>query len=733
MADKINKEESISRVYQFLNKYNGDWKADADINNDNTIIKTEFRTFLNSNFQWNGETDKQKEDIITTFWKSIDTQTTGKLTNGKGISDKNALNADELVNVENNIKATDLVVKYVKNISMPEGIDSKYQTKWKESVKAGMINRAIEFLKNGTLEELTEEKLNEFYGLSSIKATADYKAYTEIDSQLGEYKDLGYTAGDDTVLQGVINDYISQLEDEGKSQSEVLNDVKKIVSAYVDTAKTNSQASIDTLAEYGYDPDGLNPLQIAVLTAELNNRIGNQVKSKNSEIYDTYKTELNSKIESYVNSIIKSGDDFNTIKSKMSDYVSDFMKTEYAAIEKDYNEKQEQIRTARAELNTYIGKILAENNEKKTAVIQNIIGTTNAAEISNKLLSLKTIEAINSVKKQIEDEINAIEAAKHNVTDKSAELKNIINVDGNAVMTFYVNDKGDIKFVNYNVVSGAFNDEENAYLNSKFAQIKEKLEAGYKDELEMLGLTDSQKTNLYNAALFTALSDESILPSQYEENDLGYVVEKLIEIYTKLLQKVAADTTGKTLEYIKGYQRNSILAGRTPAASNYTEREGYRNSDASVGMDRYYYDDDTDGDDDKIGLGSTKVDTITYSGITGSIIHLSTGATYDDSAFNKAVDMMIKDYVNKNKDIIDKNRIMELFYEAEKTAIDKVKAITNTTKPAGTSVYGYAENVSGAGNDNFDTYHGGGLYNIGSVLLEIMYEMEALIAREILG
>lgn len=322
MADKINKEESISRVYQFLNKYNGDWKADADINNDNTIIKTEFRTFLNnSDFQWNGETDQQKEDIITTFWKSIDTQTTGKLNNGKGISDKNALNADELATVDTNIKATDIVVKYMKNMSMPAGIDSKYQTKWKESVKAGMINRAIEFLKNGTLEELTEEKLNEFYGLSSIKATADYKAYTEIDSQLGEYTDLGYAAGDDKVLQGVINEYIAQLEEEGKSENEVLKDIEELVGAYVALATNgNDKKAKAVLSNYeSFDDEVMTPLQEAVVNSNMKNSIVDYLstlKDGEESVYKNNKALFDSAIETFITRTLAtaSSKDYETLK-----------------------------------------------------------------------------------------------------------------------------------------------------------------------------------------------------------------------------------------------------------------------------------------------------------------------------------------------------------------------------------------------------------------------------------
>lgn len=745
MADKINKEECISRVYQFLNTYNGDWKTDADRNGDGVIIKTEFSTFMKtSDFDWNG-LETKKDDVITAFWKSIDTNTTGKLNNGKNISDRGALNGEELAVVGANVVATNIINKFMQNKSIPERLEaSGYEIKWFNSVKAGMVNSAAEYLKkhkdefvklandeealNDKIQTLlNDELLESIYNKSAVKATADYKAYQMKDQLQADYKDLDYCVEDDKTLANIINSYIKQLKG-NEDFNDVCQKVEEIIDAYRDTAVTNSK--IGTITKYydNYNQYELNPLQKAVLTAQLKQEITNAVLENDElkALYNESKDIFDLAIKNFAEGKIKTVNNFNKIKQEMDSYVEDFIKNEAESIKAQIaaakeNAELEQLRT---ETINYLNSVVAQNNADKTAMVKKYFGDNYVQGVNS--MDKATIEANRT-------RLDAELATIHTVTDMSAELKTKITASGNEIMTFYVNDDGEVQFVNYNVVSGVFNDDKNGDLNTQFEKIRKDLEESYKDDLTVLGLvSEQQKKNLFNAALFAVLSDESILPSQYEMHDVGYVVEKLIEKYTKLLQKVASDRTGKTLEYISGYHRKSIMAGRTPAGTNYTKENNYRNSDVSSGMDRYYMDDTTEGGDDVIRI-ETVPDSITYSGVTGQIIHMNSSSSGDNKAFNDAVDLMLKDYVTQYGDVIDKSKIFALFLEAENTALSKMKAVKDCTKPAGTSVYGYGENVSGAGNDNFDTYHGNNFYNVGSILLEIMYEMEALIAKEMIG
>ena len=93
----------ISRVYQFLAKQ-GDWIAAADANGDGSVIKTEFRNFMKESFEWDGETtDAGKNDLINTFWESIDTNQSGKIS-GTRLKNKNALDSKEIDSMSNTIE-----------------------------------------------------------------------------------------------------------------------------------------------------------------------------------------------------------------------------------------------------------------------------------------------------------------------------------------------------------------------------------------------------------------------------------------------------------------------------------------------------------------------------------------------------------------------------------------------------------------------------------------------------
>ena len=60
-------DNGITRIYHFLKSYDGDWKTDADRNNDGTIIKAEVYTFLaNNSREW--VEDGNERDLINKFW-----------------------------------------------------------------------------------------------------------------------------------------------------------------------------------------------------------------------------------------------------------------------------------------------------------------------------------------------------------------------------------------------------------------------------------------------------------------------------------------------------------------------------------------------------------------------------------------------------------------------------------------------------------------------------------------
>ena len=728
MADKVNNEECIARVYQFLNTQKN-WQAEADGSGDGIILKAEFRKYLlGSNFKFNN--GENKEDLVDAFWKSIDTDRTGKVRSGSRINDKNALNVNEIDNVEKSIQATKQIIAFMKDKEAPQSItDSGLRSKWKTSVKQGLIYRASEFLKNASLEDLTDEWLNEAYRQSSIKATADYTALSIIEKKLGNIDN--YKVGSDENLKAIIDAYIAELEGSTKSEEEIIADVNALINAYIDTAETNSEESTDLLYDYGYNPDGdLNDLQTAVLTKQISEQLITYIQNNNSDIYtDEYKGQIENSVKEFVENYLKgrSASEFNTLKAfDTSVFASS---SEYTELVKELKAAQEAVRTARSELNTYIGEILSTGNTKKADIIKQAlnISSTDATTILNRLLELKTTSEISAVRAEIDRLLAEYETERKSITDHSDELKKKNPIDGIDRPTFYVSDDGSIVFVNYGSVHGVFDDKPNTSLNIKFKILQTRLESAYKEDLEKIGLSSSERKNLFNAAMYMALSDESVLKSQYEMADLKVISEAVIDNYTALLKKVAASDTAR--EYIKNYLNSSIIAGRSPRSSISYRRE-YDNSDLSRNMDKYYTDDSTEGGDDWVSVRSYT----THSTNFGDIIYL-TSVGGGDCIVNEKMEGLLYDYISSYCNIIDKSRITELFKEAQEIALDKLNSLTNCTNPEGTSVYGYGECASGDDTSDYDTKStngaGEGWISVPAILIEIMYEMERLIAKEI--
>ena len=417
MTDKVNKEESIARVYQFLNKQK-DWKTEADKNGNGTIVKTEFRTYLlGSGFKFNN--GENKEDLIDAFWKSIDTNTTGKLGGGSKASNKCALDTNEMAHVENSLAATKKIISFMQNKEAPSGIEAQYKTAWKNSVKEGLIYRASEFLKTASLEELNDEWFNNAYKLSSAKATADYTATAMIQSELGKID--GYKPASDVTLKNIVDEYVAGLEENPKDEATVISEIKKIVSAYVDTAKTNSKSSTDLLAQYGYDPyDSLNDLQVAVLVNDMTDKILGYLKNNYKDLYsDDYEAQVKAVVKEYLEKYLsdRSADEFNELKSMDIKVVTET--SEFAALISEINAAQNKIQNARKELNKYVAEVLAKNDDEKTAIVQEVIGTTNATEVMDKLLAIKTVEEIEAKHTELKTRVEALDAER--AAKKAAE------------------------------------------------------------------------------------------------------------------------------------------------------------------------------------------------------------------------------------------------------------------------------------------------------------------------
>ncbi len=392
---KVNQDECITRVYQFLNNYKGDWKADADKNGDNTIVKAEFRSFLlGSDFDWEGISNK--EDLISNFWHSIDVNTSGKISGGK-CSNKNALDKKELARVGNNIKATNKVNEFVKKITAPSELSTKYKDKWKNSVKIGMINNAIEFLSNQT-KELSDEELNSIlndaqmqsiYKTSSIKATADYMALQLMDNLKTQYAD--YSVGDDKVLKSIIDNYISTLSGD---EQDVIKQIKTIVQAYVNLTKNaTDKNALAILEKYGYDGGDINPLQMSVIKGTFKQLVVNSLMTNYKDFYESNQQSIDGKISDYAEKMLNSGKDYNYLKNNMSNYASAFVSENLTELYGDYvTGKNREV------LLYYVTKQLSNNNRnsERKAAIQKVLGSSDIGTLKETIGKLNNQQVVSS-------------------------------------------------------------------------------------------------------------------------------------------------------------------------------------------------------------------------------------------------------------------------------------------------------------------------------------------------
>ena len=243
-------------------------------------------------------------------------------------------------------------------------------------------------------------------------------------------------------------------------------------------------------------------------------------------------------------------------------------------------------------------------------------------------------------------------------------------------------------------------------------------------------MTDTEKDNLYNIALFMAVSDPGVVSDMYSATTVvSAVVEALAENYSKILQKIASDENAR--DYLGDVQKLSLLYGRTTSMA---EDPRTVNSDCDRTFAEYYVNDSTAGGDDWIELSNAEA-SFDYAGASGTILHLDANAD-DAGVVNTSMERMLMDYINKYDDYVSGNRIIQLFKQAQETAIRNMGTILYANSATGAQVYGYGECRGNGKTDNADSYKvedGKKLYSVNTLLINITYEMEKLISKELLG
>ena len=288
----------VSRVYQFLANL-GDWKTKADKNGDGTIIKSEFSTFMENNYDWDGETtDAGKNDLINSFWKTIDTNQSGKLS-GTRFKNKNALDSKEINAMQDRIAIYESLNTYVADIQAPNEISDK--AGWKKSISASLANTTETLIKQGVTADTLAEELDKIIENVKNKTTADYCANEYLNTSMKDVvKQYGYAYADDATLKGIIDNFVNNLPEDSDSAS-IKQTVEEIVDAYMATATGNGSEDISILEQYGYTPSNntaMNDLQKSIVKTKLTEALAdlkNEADYKNNSAL--YETAINEYIE----------------------------------------------------------------------------------------------------------------------------------------------------------------------------------------------------------------------------------------------------------------------------------------------------------------------------------------------------------------------------------------------------------------------------------------------------
>jgi len=394
----------ISKVYQFISSFGSveNWKNEIDEkygNGDGIILKTEFRNFMLNEFGF--ESDDNKNDIINKFWASIDTKTSGKI-GSTGVSNKNALDCEELARAEEAVKATNIINDFVSKQTVPSGISNV--DNWKNSVKESLLNKALDFLKKNKEAKAECWDIEAAFQATNRQTTADYVAKETIQEKLGDIE--GYDADKDKALSKVVDSYVRSLSDETETSIDsIVTHVKELVSAYADTAETNSAESIEKLGS-SYNANGnLNDLQVAVLIRDITTEIQNGLKSSKAELYNSYQSFIDAKIPGFVKSQLQGvkASDFSKTKSSGADYLEKFMSTELVDIEKEYNELQD----AKKELKEILSGKYAD---KYKAALKELFNTDSQSEIEAIIDGYNTLAEVTEMKAKVETKIDEVDS-----------------------------------------------------------------------------------------------------------------------------------------------------------------------------------------------------------------------------------------------------------------------------------------------------------------------------------
>ena len=512
MANITNRD-----FYLFLNSY-GDWKKAADgyglgsAQGDGVVNKGEFGKFVKTEWDqggngtqtWNGETSDLSADLINKFWALFDTDC---------ISDAgfNQLDDDELNKMKLGMDAYNLVNTLTAELTAPTGFN---QQDWLNEVKVHLtttVDKYIETHDTINIEDLTgilktELPNAQFEATKSMIVNTvleTYKNYASLDC---------YDLRNDNTLMPVIDAYVNSLtlNTAPKDTNEIVNEIKKIINAYINTASTTIVNGDNPYAAKFAQEDGdeLNGLQAHKAKNYLTDVvITNGVKTESD--YASKQSAYDNAAENYIKNTLANANvgQYATIMATTWAGVKDEVLKEVKLQEKlEALFNTEGIKGLKFDLENELQKKLQPkftNNEEKAVEVYLQVYDDCLGEIKDNLEDYTTEngdldidEIATYVENKIREKMTSSSSGKADSIDENADLSQITDYEG---------------LKNY---SNAYFDDKNILeLNKNFENTKAK---AIDIVIKLIGLNNEQ----FKTAVATALgvTDTSLNRSKIEES-----------------------------------------------------------------------------------------------------------------------------------------------------------------------------------------------------------------------
>lgn len=528
----------ITKVYQFLGTL-GDWKSKMDKNGDGTIIKYEFRQFMNNDFEWDGTpTDSEKNSLIDQFWSKFDTNTKNGRISGTSYRNKNALSNDELSNMQETIGVYENLNTYVGKLKAPTGLDS---TKWKESVTASLSDLTEKFIKQGGKADNLETYLDSQIQNIEAKTTTDYYALSVSDkykSQLDNYElynDTTFKSFIDAYIEAKINNVTD--DDALPSVTDIKAEIDKIAEAYIATAELDGDASNLEIEPYNYkqeNTDALNDLQKSKIKTAATSILEAAVKAETD--YNSYKDAYDSALNEFIDDALKS-----LTLSDYNEYLTNTTNLPDAISLTTFKES-----SACKNISNTITINNIVNNIDENSDLYKQLSATYGDDLANRVKNDgKYLNVMQEIKNSVVEKMKNGDYDTNGEFDTEKLIKDLASQIGSKMSSFYTNGFGDLGLEDLNKVYESFVKAAESETDTD-VELQQRRNAAvmYCDALSSKSSYKSAVTEVFGTNYKTAI--EKMLPTEINEK-----IEKL--------QSLAADVI--TIENMTEAEKNALIAG----------------------------------------------------------------------------------------------------------------------------------------------------------------------------